>query len=149
MESSDLDIDHIEQAAIPGPDEHQLQYPYVFWFSQRPQGGVRQTAERYEQNVKPVGCFASVEQFWSYYCHMKRPNDLACPCDIHLFKCGIKPIWEDAANKSGGKWMVRLKKGIVSRCWENLVRCVLYSCSSDLFLLHSVLLWLIVADACT
>ena len=28
---------------------------------------------------------------------------------------------QDEANKSGGKWMVRLKKGISSRCWENLV----------------------------
>lgn len=33
----------------------------------------------------------------------------------------IVRIFKDDANKNGGKWMVRLKKGIVSRCWENLV----------------------------
>ena len=29
---------------------------------------------------------------------------------------------QDDTNKDGGKWMIRLKKGISSRCWENLVR---------------------------
>ena len=24
---------------------------------------------------------------------------------------GIKPMWEDEANKFGGKWIVRLRKG--------------------------------------
>lgn len=83
-----------KQALPAGPDEHQLQYCYSFRFSQRPQGGARQAAEKYEQNVKLVGCFSTVEQFWSYYCYMKRPGDLASPCDIHLFKVGIAPIWE-------------------------------------------------------
>ena len=32
---------------------------------------------------------------------------------------------QDEANKSGGKWMVRLKKGISSRCWENLVDTII------------------------
>ena len=83
-----------KQALPAGPDEHQLQYCYSFRFSQRPQGGARQAAEKYEQNVKLVGCFSTVEQFWSYYCYMKRPGDLPSPCDIHLFKVGISPIWE-------------------------------------------------------
>ena len=83
-----------KQAPPAGPDEHQLQYCYSFRFSQRPQGGARQAAEKYEQNVKLVGCFSTVEQFWSYYCYMKRPGDLPSPCDIHLFKVGIAPIWE-------------------------------------------------------
>lgn len=83
-----------KQALPAGPDEHQLQYCYSFRFSQRPQGGARQAAEKYEQNVKLVGSFSTVEQFWSYYCYMKRPGDLPSPCDIHLFKVGISPIWE-------------------------------------------------------
>lgn len=34
---------------------------------------------------------------------------------------------KDEANKNGGKWMVRLKKGIASRCWENLVSSLLHT----------------------
>jgi len=32
---------------------------------------------------------------------------------------------QDDANKEGGKWIVRLKKGLASRCWENLILAVL------------------------
>lgn len=34
-------------------------------------------------------------------------------------------MWEDEANVKGGKWMIRLKKGLISRCWENLILAVL------------------------
>ena len=34
-------------------------------------------------------------------------------------------MWEDDANKGGGKWIVRLRKGLSSRCWENLVLAML------------------------
>ena len=42
---------------------------------------------------------------------MVKPGDLASHSDFHLFKMGIKPMWEDEANKFGGKWIVRLRKG--------------------------------------
>lgn len=32
---------------------------------------------------------------------------------------------KDEANQRGGKWIVRLRKGLVSRCWENLVMAML------------------------
>jgi len=38
-----------------------------------------------------------------------------------MFKKGIKPVWEDSANCKGGKWILRLKKGLSSRIWENLL----------------------------
>jgi translation initiation factor 4E len=40
--------------------------------------------------------------------------------DLHLFKKDIRPIWEDEVNKKGGKWVVRLKKGVADRYWEDL-----------------------------
>ena len=45
-----------------------------------------------------VGRFASVEQFWSYYCHLVRPCELSGHSDFHLFKDGIKPMWEVIIN---------------------------------------------------
>ncbi|KPP78482.1 eukaryotic translation initiation factor 4E member 2,-like [Scleropages formosus] len=71
----------------------------------------------YEQNIKQIGSFASVEQFWRFYSHMIRPGDLTGHSDFHLFKEGIKPI--------GGKWIIRLRKGLASRCWENLILAML------------------------
>ena len=41
--------------------------------------------------------------------------------DYHLFKDGIRPIWEDDDNKHGGKWILRLKKGVADRYWEDIL----------------------------
>ena len=60
-----------------------------------------------------AGRFGSCEQFWSLYSHLVKPGDLASHSDFHLFKMGIKPMWEDEANKFGGKWIVRLRKGAI------------------------------------
>ncbi|MEE6508929.1 hypothetical protein FKM82_023422 [Ascaphus truei] len=32
---------------------------------------------------------------------------------------------KDDANKNGGKWIIRLRKGLASRCWENLILAML------------------------
>ncbi|KIH46803.1 eukaryotic initiation factor 4E, partial [Ancylostoma duodenale] len=47
--------------------------------------------------------------------------DIGEKVDVHFFKKGIKPVWEDEANLKGGKWILRLKKGLSSRIWENLL----------------------------
>ncbi|XP_069473637.1 eukaryotic translation initiation factor 4E type 2 isoform X7 [Ambystoma mexicanum] len=112
------------KTAVPGPSEHPLQYNYTFWYSRRTPGRPT-SSQSYEQNIKQVGSFASVEQFWRFYSHMVRPGDLTGHSDFHLFKEGIKPMWEDDANKNGGKWIIRLRKGLASRCWENLILALL------------------------
>lgn len=33
--------------------------------------------------------------------------------------------FQDDANKMGGKWIIRLRKGLASRCWENLILAML------------------------
>ncbi|TRY54281.1 hypothetical protein DNTS_031083 [Danionella cerebrum] len=71
------------------------------------------------------GASASVEQFWKFYSHLVRPGDLTGHSDFHLFKEGIKPMWEDEANRSGGKWIIRLRKGLASRFWENIILAML------------------------
>ncbi|CAH1781055.1 unnamed protein product [Owenia fusiformis] len=102
-----------------GPGEHPLQFNYAFWFSRRTPG--KQSWSSYDQNLKHVITCASVEQFHHAYSHMVRPCDLSGHSDYHIFKEGIRPMWEDEANKHGGKWIIRLKKGIASRSWENLI----------------------------
>jgi len=46
--------------------------------------------------------------------------------DYLLFHTGIRrPVWEDPLNLSGGKWIIRLKKGIADRFWEDLVMAII------------------------
>jgi len=103
-------------------DKHPLQFGYSIWFNRRVQGA--RTQENYEKNIKKVGSFSTVEDFWDYYVHLVRPNDLPNTSDYHLFKDGIKPMWEDEANRHGGKWILRLRKGLATRYWEDLVLAV-------------------------
>ncbi|KAI3690763.1 hypothetical protein L2E82_48970 [Cichorium intybus] len=49
------------------------------------------------------------------------PSSLPRPTDLHLFKQGIRPLWEDSANYKGGNWIIRFKKAVSGRFWEDLV----------------------------
>jgi translation initiation factor 4E len=59
--------------------------------------------------------------FWKVYTKLKRPSMLPVVSDYHFFKEGIRPVWEDEQNKRGGKWILRLKKGVADRYWEDLL----------------------------
>merc|ERR1712012_111934 len=103
--------------------EHRLQSPYCLWYSRKSSSKSHQSS--FDQNLVLVGSFASCEQFWNLYSRLIRPGELTSHSDFHLFKKGIKPLWEDEANRYGGKWIVRLRKGLASRCWENLIMAML------------------------
>nr|XP_046193110.1 eukaryotic translation initiation factor 4E type 2-like [Oncorhynchus gorbuscha] len=106
----------------PAVGEHPLQYNYTLWYSRRTPSRPANT-QSYEQSCAVIGC--QVEQFWKFYSHLVRPGDLTGHSDFHLFKEGIKPMWEDEANKNGGKWIIRLRKGLASRFWENIILAML------------------------
>ncbi|GJQ84459.1 4EHP [Trypoxylus dichotomus] len=111
------------------PGEHRLEHPYCLWYSRRPAIGSRnlpmQGSQGYSQALRLVGQIGTVEQWWGIYCHMVRLSDLPPYTDLHLFKKGIQPMWEDPANSKGGKWVIRLRKGQAGRAWENLCMAML------------------------
>lgn len=66
-----------------------------------------------------------VESFWSLWTHLTPPSSLQPTTDYLLFHSGVRrPVWEDPLNLSGGKWIIRLKKGIADRLWEDLVMSI-------------------------
>jgi len=68
-----------------------------------------------------LGSCNTVEEFWSFYAHIKRPQDLPNDTNIHLFRGTVSPMWEHFPN--GGIWVVRLKKNspLLARMWEELL----------------------------
>jgi translation initiation factor 4E len=105
---------HANGSAAPG--EHGLKSTWIVWY--RPP---TPKYSDYEKSTVPLASIASVESFWAVYSHLKRPSLLPTVSDYHIFKKGIRPVWEDEANKRGGKWIVRLKKGVADRYWEDLL----------------------------
>ncbi|KAE8135527.1 translation initiation factor eIF 4e-like domain-containing protein [Aspergillus pseudotamarii] len=104
------------KAASSTIKEHPLKSTWVIWY--RPP---TPKYSDYEKSTVPLASIFSVESFWSIYSHLKRPSLLPTVSDYHIFKKGIRPVWEDDANKKGGKWVVRLKKGVADRYWEDLL----------------------------
>lgn len=93
-----------------------LKYTWVIWY--RPPTSKNSD---YEKSIQPVCKMSSAQEFWTVYVHLKRPSDLPTVSDYHFFKQSIRPVWEDEQNKRGGKWIMRLKKGVADRYWEDLL----------------------------
>ena len=73
----------------------------------------------YEAGLTIVGEFDTVESFCRYLNWLKPPSKLDRNSNYHIFKSGIKPMWEDPANSNGGKWVLTMKNNpsLLDRCW--------------------------------
>ncbi|KAF8631102.1 hypothetical protein AX17_005147 [Amanita inopinata Kibby_2008] len=73
----------------------------------------------YEAGLTVIGEFDTVESFCRYFNWLKSPSKLERNSNYHLFKTGIKPMWEDPANANGGKWVLTMKNNpaLLDRCW--------------------------------
>jgi translation initiation factor 4E len=74
----------------------------------------------YEAGLTVIGEFETVESFCRYFNWLKPPSKLERNSNYHLFKSGIKPMWEDEANANGGKWVLTMKNNpaLLDRCWS-------------------------------
>ncbi|KAI9450757.1 translation initiation factor eIF 4e-like domain-containing protein [Russula earlei] len=107
-------------AGLPTLSVHPLRSTWVFWFRQQRAPGNKIT--NYEEGIKKISSFASVESFWSLWTHLHPPSALLPTTDYLLFHQGVRrPVWEDPLNLPGGKWILRLRKGVADRIWEDLV----------------------------
>ena len=102
--------------SVPWP----LKYTWVIWY--RPPTPKNSD---YEKSTKPLYRAATAQDFWNVLAHLKHPSALPAVSDYHFFKDGIRPVWEDDENKRGGKWIMRLKKGVADRYWEELLMAMI------------------------
>ena len=74
----------------------------------------------YEAGLTTVGDFDTVESYCRYFNWLKPPSKLERNSNYHLFKSGIKPMWEDEANANGGKWVLTMKNNpaLLDQCWQ-------------------------------
>ncbi|CAI5713314.1 unnamed protein product [Peronospora farinosa] len=96
--------------------KHPLQNRWVLWYD----NPKRHSTESWEENLKNVYTFHTVEDFWCLYNNILSPTKLSIGSNYHLFKEGIRPMWEDPANAKGGKWIFtnpRTRKARLDECW--------------------------------
>ncbi|OAV94287.1 hypothetical protein PTTG_08640 [Puccinia triticina 1-1 BBBD Race 1] len=116
--------EHASDPAHPTLDsslaQHKLRSKWVFWLLHRPPSK-KISEEEYGKAMRRLGSCDTVETFYSLYLHIKRPSNHLPISDLHIFVDPIKPAWEDPLNVGGGKWTIRLKKGLANRLWETLI----------------------------
>jgi len=89
------------EVEIPTETSHPLESEWTFWYDRRPTAAakrIRGERDQYESNLRPIGSFGTIEEFWRFYNHMVKPTRMEVNANYHLFKKGIKPLWEDTAN---------------------------------------------------
>lgn len=84
--------------------KHPLQNQWSLWFYDNDRN------KTWEENLIELTTFDTVEDFWRLYHHIKLPSELRQGHDYAVFKQGIRPMWEDDANKMGGRWLISLEK---------------------------------------
>lgn len=102
--------------------KHPLQHPWTLWYYEPDR------TKTWEDNQNKVSTFTTVEDFWSLFTHIKQPSEVKMGSDYSLFKEGIRPMWEDQANKNGGRWIIGLNRGQrmeLDRYWIDAVLCLI------------------------
>ncbi|WRT69266.1 uncharacterized protein IL334_006250 [Kwoniella shivajii] len=76
----------------------------------------------YEMTLLTVGKFDTVEGFARHLNNIRLPSLLNKNSNYHMFKNGIRPMWEDPANANGGKWVILFRSSppTLDVAWANL-----------------------------
>lgn len=94
-ESITQPVQKVHLKSVPQPNsnsspenaQHKLQYRYNLWYSKRDPKKLTNT-QSYDQTLKLLANFGTIEQFWQIYSYLIRPNDLVGFFEFHLFKEG-------------------------------------------------------------
>ncbi|KAJ3415526.1 NADPH-dependent diflavin oxidoreductase 1 [Chytridiales sp. JEL 0842] len=101
--------------------KHPLQHRWTLWFDSQQK---KATQANWHDNLKSLITFATVEDFWGVYNNVIKATQMPAGSNYHLFKEGIRPMWEDKANAEGGKWVTQVakpKKKELDNYWLNTI----------------------------
>lgn len=112
--------------------KHPLQYRWVLWYCKHD----RSSKKDWEDCLKQVASFDTVEDFWALYNHIQLASGLTWNSDYYLFKDKIKPMWEADGNKGGGRWLIKVDKArrteLVDYYWLELLMAMIGEQFEDL-----------------
>ena len=81
--------------------------------------------------MKKIGTFDTIEGFWRFYVHLRRPSDIPKDTNYYLFRDGLFPAWESFPE--GGCWILKVRKkpGVLSKLWQDLVFATIGECFEE------------------
>lgn len=134
-DNSDKEQSVVNSVPAPGTviqvesPQHPLCHQWVLWEHKQ-----LEKDENWSNSIRRVCEFGTVEEFWRYWSFIPRPSEIFFDGQsrkvvegrmiegFSLFKRGIRPEWEDVANKSGSELSCRksLPVDILDLYWENM-----------------------------
>jgi len=113
--SAEKPLDPNAPAEVPIP----LQNSWTIWHDFFQGRGV--SFQDFEANLKLLCKFNTVQSFWEYFNNLPTPKDIPQKSSMHLMLEGVKPLWEDPRNATGGFWAWRIYKSDTAAVWNDLV----------------------------
>ena len=77
--------------------------------------------KEYENQVKKIAEFETIEDFWAIFQHLRKPDSCKPGIEFQMFKDPVKPMWEDENNKNGGRISIKLRKEYTTIIWEEMI----------------------------
>lgn len=111
------DTDKESESADKTPKNHPLENKWTFWFDNP---NDKKKSSEWGASLRTVYTVGSVEEFWGVYNNIPPPSKLMPRSDLHLFKKGIDPKWEDPKCAQGGSWTAHAKtRTALDKFWED------------------------------
>ena len=82
---------------------HKLKNEWTYWYSPRGKNSKPDASKNYEINLTKLGDISTLEEFFSYYCYIKKPSEIPVDHKVIFFRKDKKPCWEDWPD--GGCWI--------------------------------------------
>nr|ACF75515.1 translation initiation factor eIF-4E [Philodina roseola] len=132
-EQIQIDFNHVKemQNYIQSSDDltFPLQDSWTFWYFKNDR------MSDWKDNLINITTVTTVESFWAVFNHLQVASRLGQGCDYFLFKSHIQPMWEDAYNRTGGRWSLNLNKNQraneLDRYWLNTLLSLIGDQYSD------------------
>ena len=140
-----MKADSISSSSLSAPScspldlDTQLSCCYTLWVQDLSKKEVK-TDYNFEEQIKPTVTIKSMRDFCNFFVSLRKPKDIHSGADIYFFKQGVKPMWEDPANKGGGKFFLHIKKSFATKLWENLLFSLVSEEIPEMKLVNGVIL---------
>ena len=107
-----------------------LQNKFSFWYRisedlYQTQAKQHIDKKEYENQVKKIAEFDSIEDFWAIFQHLRKLDSCKPGIEFQMFKDPVKPMWEDENNKNGGRITIKLRKGFTTIIWEEMIFAII------------------------
>jgi len=94
----------VTEPCYPAGHQQPLKNEWTFWYYEFKRG------VDWDKCQHEISSFTTMEQFWTLFKHIKLASQINVTCDYAFFKTGIRPMWEDETNRSGGRWIIDIQK---------------------------------------